>query len=182
MPRITKILAITLTLLLTIASCASYEKPINNESIGVTEAVTMTSSTYAPPIADEVVLVSEGIFEDEKRISDEDIALIALVTMAEAEGECEEGQRLVIDTILNRVDSEYFPDTVHGVVYQPNQFSPMWNGRIERCEVREDICQLVQEELTSRTDYDVMFFTAGQYSEYGVPMFQVENHYFSSYD
>ena len=38
----------------------------------------------------------------------EDIELIALVTMAEAEGECEEGKRLVIDTILNRVDSVYF--------------------------------------------------------------------------
>lgn len=29
--------------------------------------------------------------------------------MAEAEGEPEEGQRLVIDTILNRVDDPCFP-------------------------------------------------------------------------
>ena len=67
----------------------------------------------------------------------EDIELIALVTMAEAEGECEEGKRLVIDTILNRVDSVYFPDTVYDVVYQANQFSSMWNGRVDKCFVND---------------------------------------------
>lgn len=126
-----------------------------------------------------VALVSN---EDVELISNEDIELIALVTMAEAEGECEEGKRLVIDTILNRVDSKPFPNTIYDVVYQPKHFSSMWNGRIDRCKVREDICQLVREELESRTNYDVMFFTAGHYSKYGVPLFQVENHYFSKYD
>ncbi len=126
-----------------------------------------------------VALVSN---KDVELISNEDIELIALVTMAEAEGECEEGKRLVIDTILNRVDSKHFPNTIYDVVYQPKHFSSMWNGRIDRCKVREDICQLVREELESRTNYDVMFFTAGHYSKYGIPLFQVENHYFSKYD
>lgn len=121
------------------------------------------------------------IFDETSLASEEDVALIALVTMAEAEGECEEGKRLVIDTILNRVDSEYFPDTIYDVIYQPSQFSSMWNGRVDQCVVREDICQLVREELRQRTNYDVIFFTAGKYGKYGVPMFQVGNHYFSSY-
>ena len=103
--------------------------------------------------------------------SDEEIELIALVTMAEAEGESEEGQRLVIDTILNRVDHERFPDTINEVIYQPNQFTSMWNGRVDRCYVIEN-----------RTNHEVMFFTAGRYGKYGTPMFQVGNHYFSSYD
>lgn len=124
----------------------------------------------------------ESITEIIPEMSREDVELIALVTMAEAEGECEEGKRLVIDTVLNRVDSDYFPDTVYEVIYQPNQFSSMWNGRVDRCEVREDICELVYEELESRTNYDVVFFTAGEYSAYGVPMFQVGNHYFSKYE
>lgn len=115
-------------------------------------------------------------------LTKEEIDLIALVTMAEAEGECEEGKRLVIDTILNRMDHKCFPNTVYEVIYQPNHFTPMWNGRIDRCEVRDDIVQLVLEELESRTNYDVIFFTAGGYSKYGVPLFQVEHHYFSSYD
>ncbi|MCI6453154.1 cell wall hydrolase [Hungatella sp.] len=131
------------------------------------------------PIATEEMGGSE---EAIPKMSREDVELIALVTMAEAEGECEEGKRLVIDTILNRIDTEHFPDTVYEVIYQPNQFSSMWNGRVDRCEVREDICELVYEELESRTNYDVVFFTAGEYSAYGVPMFQVGNHYFSKYE
>lgn len=119
---------------------------------------------------------------EEELATQEEIELIALVTMAEAEGECEEGKRLVIDTILNRVDSEHFPDTIYDVVYQPNQFSSMWNGRSDRCEVREDICQLVREELESRYNSDCVFFRAYRYSDYGVPMFQVGGHYFSSYE
>ena len=114
--------------------------------------------------------------------TDEEIELIALVTMAEAEGEPEEGKRLVIDTILNRVDGEYWPDTVTDVIYQKSQFTSMWNGRVNRCYVREDICQLVREELKSRTNNEVVFFTAGKYGKYGKPMFSIGNHYFARYD
>lgn len=114
--------------------------------------------------------------------SNEEIDLLALVTMAEAEGESERGKRLVISTILNRLDSEYFPDTIHDIVYQSGAFSSMWNGRVDRCYVREDIRQLVVDEMVNRTDDDVIFFRAGKYSEYGVPMFVEGDHYFSSYN
>lgn len=152
---------------------AGSEISADSQAIEITP-VSMPVVTYIP-IED----ISESSAEE---IAEEDISLIALVTMAEAEGECEKGKRLVIDTILNRMDSEHFPDTVYDVIYQPYQFSSMWNGRVDRCEVRDDICQLVKEELEVRTNYDVIFFTAGGYSDYGVPMFQVEHHYFSSYE
>ena len=113
--------------------------------------------------------------------SKEEIDLIALVTMAEAEGEPEEGKRLVIDTILNRVDDPHFPDTVHGVIYQSNQFTCMWNGRSDRCCVRADIRDLVLQEMANRTDHDVVFFRTGHFSSYGTPLFQVGHHYFSAY-
>ena len=133
----------------------------------------------------EVEEVAEPIITEsaipEYPISQKDIELIALVTMAEAEGESEEGKRLVIDTILNRVDGKYWPDNVYDVVYQPSQFTSMWNGRVDRCYVREDICELVKEELLSRTNSEVVFFHAGKYGKYGEPMFQVGNHYFSRY-
>lgn len=114
-------------------------------------------------------------------LSKDEIELLALVTMAEAEAEPEEGQRLVIDTILNRVDSLYFPDTVYDVVYQKNQFTSMWNGRTNRCHIRDDLVKLVEEELLSRTNSEVIFFRTGHYSEYGDPMFLVGHHYFSRY-
>lgn len=127
--------------------------------------------------ADKKLLVisdDNNIGRDESDIiglSTEEIELIALVTMAEAEGEPEEGKRLVIDTILNRVDFGEFPSTVTEVIYQPEQFSSMWNGRIDECYVMEEICQLVEEELKYRLNNEVMFFTAGGYGKFGVPMF-----------
>lgn len=113
------------------------------------------------------------------QIPEEDIELIALVTMAEAENQCEEGKRLVIDTILNRVDSNRFPNTIYDVVYQKRQFTSMWNGRIDRCIVKEDIRELVLEELEARTDYKVVFFNTGDYNN-GTPLYKVGDHYFSS--
>ena len=69
-----------------------------------------------------VETVSEPV-EPQVYLSESDINLIALITMAEAEGQPELGQRLVIDTILNRMDHYYWPNTVQGVIYQKNQFS-----------------------------------------------------------
>lgn len=105
-----------------------------------------------------------------------------MITIAEAEGECELGKRMVIDVILNRILSKHFPDSAYGVIYQPNQFSSMWNGRVDRCTVTDDVRQLVIEEAETRMNTYVVFFNAEDFSEYGVPMFQIENHYFSSYE
>lgn len=120
------------------------------------------------------------ILPEENTYTREEIELIALVTMAEAEGESEYGKRLVIDTILNRVEYDEFPDTVAGVIYQPNQFECLTNGRIDRCEVREDFVALVEEEIANRQNYACIFFNAGDYSRYGIPLFQVGGHYFSA--
>lgn len=116
--------------------------------------------------------------EETNTITDEEIELLALVTIAEAEGESEYGKRLVIDTILNRVDSNRFPDTISGVIYQKDHFTSMWNGRADRCRVTDEVRQLVREEMEFRTNSDVLFFTAGEYGRYGTPAFQVGNHYF----
>lgn len=130
----------------------------------------------------DIIDAAEKIEEWPYPITQEEIDLIALVTMGEAEGETELGKRLVIDTVLNRVDDTHFPDTVNGVIFQPNQFSCMWDGRIECCYVMPEIVELVKEELCNRTNSDCIFFMAGEYSAYGTPMFQECCHYFSSYN
>lgn len=48
------------------------------------------------------------ILPEENIYTREEIELMAIVTMAEAEGESEYGKRLVIDTILNRVEQDGF--------------------------------------------------------------------------
>ena len=144
----------------------------------VAQVETIQSVTYNEPLAlPEPQIVEE---DPDLPLTDAEIDLIALVTMAEAEGESEEGKRLVISTILNRIDHERFPDTVNGVVYQRNAFEVMHNGRINRCYVTESNRELVISELQNRTNYDVVYFRSGHYSSYGTPLFKVGNHYFSS--
>ena len=140
---------------------------------------------YGASVKDRIVEVKtivKPVEEESPNISEEDIELIALVTMAEAEGESELGKRLVIDTILNRMDSDlaYFPDTVYDVIYQKNAFSSVWCDRINRVEATEEVIQLVKEEIETRTSYDVMYFRTRYYSNYGTPLLVEGRHYFSS--
>lgn len=140
-------------------------------------------ATPVHAVAEQVNLTEEPMEEPNAvTLTQEEIDLIALCVMAEAEGEPEEGQRLVIDTILNRVDDPRFPGNVHDVIYQKNQFAGMYGERIERCYVKEELVQLVREELENRTNSEVVFFRTGHYHSYGVPLFQVGTHYFSSYE
>jgi len=153
----------------------------------VSEEPQVEYDTYITEVQETVVYGIVDVPEPEPsrseiRMSEADIDLIALVTMAEAENQCEEGKRLVISTILNRVDSERFPDTVYEVIYQPSQFTCMWNGRTNRCYVKDDIRQLVIEEVISRSNNEVVFFRGGRYSSYGTPFAKVGDHYFSTYN
>lgn len=146
--------------------------------------VEKTVETTSKPEPMEIPVVEEVEPEPEPKpeisMSKEDMELIAHMTMAEAEGESEYGQRLVIDTILNRVDSSTFPDSVYGVLYQPYQFSSIKDGRFARCHVKKELYELVVEEVQNRTNYDVIFFRTGHYSEYGKPLFKEGAHYFNS--
>lgn len=144
-----------------------------NRIAGESEKFTVTAGK-------QITIVTEEI-KEESKMSNEDMSLIALVTMAEAEGESEMGKRLVIDTILNRVDHQCWPNTVQEVVYQKSQFSCVSNGRLNRCYVRNDILEIVKEELINRTNTRCVFFRTGRYSSYGTPLLKESNHYFSGY-
>ena len=73
---------------------------------------------------DETVPSNETDEPTETAYTEEEMRLIAQLVMAEAENQSELGKRLVIDTVLNRVDhpDPQFPDTVYEVIYQKNQF------------------------------------------------------------
>lgn len=172
--------------------CVEYEpaaalEPVATPVHAVAEQVNLTEKRAdipQPVVSKAPVVQPEEPMEEPNAVTltQEEIDLIALSVMAEAEGEPEEGQRLVIDTILNRVDDPRFPGNVHDVIYQKNQFAGMYGERIERCYVKEELVQLVREELENRTNSEVVFFRTGHYHSYGVPLFQVGAHYFSSYE
>lgn len=55
-------------------------------------------------------------------LSEEDMRLFAKLLWLECRGESYEGQQAVAEVILNRLVSEDFPDTIHGIVYAEGQF------------------------------------------------------------
>ena len=173
---------LTVMLILIYGSIGISQLYSNAETKEVVEKPITVEATISEAFDDITEKVVEQVKkETELPLTDEEIDLIALVTMAEAEGEPELGKRLVIDTVLNRVDGAWWPNTVEKVVYQKHQFTSMWNGRVKRCYVKEDIRQLVIEELRNRTNSEVVFFRTGKYSTYGKPLFKVGHHYFSKY-
>lgn len=148
-------------------------------------AIDIQSADNRPTMSPECAqsTTEENITEEEYLgVSRKELELIALIVMAEAESESNIGKKLVADVILNRVDSKHFPNSISDVVYQKAQFTPVWNGRLERCYVDKDIYKLVMGEYEDRLDYDVIFFNAGSYSRYGSPLYQIGNHYFSSFN
>lgn len=131
---------------------------------------------------EESVQVTELTEEDiaEENYWDE-LELLAQVVEAEAGNQDMTGKRLVVDVVLNRVDSPLFPDTITEVLEQKNQFSTMWNGAVEDAgwHMQEDDYTAVMMEVTGkRLDYDIYYFTAGEYNDSCKPAYIHGDHYF----
>ena len=86
----------------------------------------------------------------------DDDYLLAKIARAEAEGCSTETKVRIIQTILNRVHNDYFPDTIHDVLYQKVgkvwQFSPIGKGRWSRVEPSKD-CWLALQ-IVKEAQYD----------------------------
>lgn len=92
-------------------------------------------------------------------LSPEDYQILLKIVEAEA-GICDEkGKILVANVILNRMESDEFPDSVKEVVYQPSQFSPVANGSINTCKVSSETIKSVDRALKGE-DYSqgALFF------------------------
>ena len=110
-----------------------------------------------------------------------DLRLLNNITEAEAGNQSELGKRLVIDTVLNRIDSDRWRDdyTIWEVVAHPGQFETYSNGAYLKVCLDERISELIVEELLNRTNTEVMYFKTGGYFS-GLPELFVEgDHWFS---
>lgn len=118
--------------------------------------------------------------EPEETISEDEMHLLACLVYAEAGIEDLHGKRLVVDVVLNRVDSPRFPNTITDVIFERNQFSTTADGSLDRAyrEATQECYDAVALELEGRTDSEVLFFTAGGYNPSCIPMYQHQHHYF----
>ena len=65
-------------------------------------------------------------------ISREELYLLARLIRAEASGEQYQAKVAVGAVVLNRVQSSQYPNSIRGIIYQSNQFTPVSNGSINR--------------------------------------------------
>lgn len=73
----------------------------------------------------------EPVIEPEVEVDPHDVELLACVIYQEAGADyiCDDCRRRVADVVLNRVDSEYFPNTIEEVLTAPNQYGRFsWTG------------------------------------------------------
>lgn len=90
--------------------------------------ITVTQTPPAPAVPTTIASRSGRVF------SASELDLFARIVHAESAGESYIGQVAVAATILNRIDSSRYPNTMSGVVYQIEggyyQYSPVLDGRI----------------------------------------------------
>ena len=94
---------------------------------------------YAPPpvntegLCHPLKVVQETVPEYETLYTDADVTAIAKMLWGEARGCTVDNQMKCVWCVLNRVDDPRFPDTIQGVLSQPNQFHgyspdfPVWD-------------------------------------------------------
>lgn len=103
-------------------------------------------------------------------LSDADLEALLRIVEAEAGNEDEEGKLLVANVVLNRLDSENFPDTVTEVVFQKEkgvaQFSPAYNGSYYRVNVSEETVNAVERALMGEDiSQGALYFVARKYAD-----------------
>ena len=129
------------------------------------------------------VLVKKKPKKKKKKLypmTQEEIDLLAVLVYAEAGNQPDEGKEAVANVVLNRVDSETFPNSVLDVVFQRNQFTTTFDGALEKAwsKVDKSCYDAVQRARESRKYPDLIYFTAGGYGKYGHKSVIIGDHYF----
>lgn len=108
-----------------------------------------------------------------------DIDLMAQLIQAEAGNQDLTGKRYVADVVLNRVDSDEFPNTVEEVIFQEDQFSVIKNGDFDRAAetITEECYEAVRLEYEKHLNYDILYFSREK-SKYATNHFKYQDHWF----
>lgn len=96
--------------------------------------------------------------EDENEFSDEEIEMLQKIAIAEAQCDSPDGMAYVIKVVLNRVESEKFPNTIEEVIFQDNpvQFSTVKNGSYSKAIPNKD--SMKAYEIAKTYDIDALYF------------------------
>lgn len=100
-----------------------------------------------------------------KKISQKDYDILTRIVEAEATGHDIKSKLMVANVVLNRVESDRFPDTIEEVVFQNNgkvyQFSPISDKRYYKVKVTKETKKAVDQALSGKDNSKgAMFFAA----------------------
>lgn len=114
------------------------------------------------PDCGTVSITSQGAIEGEAW-SWEDFYWLARIISAESRGEPVEGQIAVGNVVLNRVDSDDFPDTIYEVIFDlrwGGQFEPVENGTIYETPTQECVLSALRVLEGESVVGDSLYFLA----------------------
>lgn len=103
-------------------------------------------------------------------LEQEDLEVLLRIVEAEAGCEDEEGKLLVANVILNRLNSEKFPDSIPEIVFQRengvSQFSPTVDGSYHKVQISEETVSAVGRALAGEDiSQGALYFAARKYAD-----------------
>ena len=116
----------------------------------------VTVVTTAKPGIEENDIVQSCEVHPTYWMDNDEYELFAKCVEAEAGTEGFTGKQYVVDVILNRVDSDKYPNTVKDVIMQKHQFEVVSNGRIYDVTPTEETCRAINTELESQLDNEII--------------------------
>lgn len=109
------------------------------------------SVTVDNVIADKSIVTEEKISQNANQsftsISESDKELLAHIARTEAGNQSAECEQAVISSVLNRVNSDKFPNTVYDVLYQQKQFTSVTSVNWAKYPPREQEYEAVEYVL-----------------------------------
>lgn len=107
--------------------------------------------------------------------SDYERDIAARVIYAEAGNQGYYGMYLVAETIVNRVLSPLYPNTIEGVCYQPYQYTIINRGVTDECyQAIDEACKRLEHNITH-------FCSGGVWPAYGYRVLEYGAHKFTSH-
>ena len=126
------VVAIMCLLAVIIFMVEGRDTPVEASTVVTTESIPETSlpelENIKPVETVPEVTVAPVIEETLPPVDPEALELLAIVIYREAGADscCDECRRMVADVVLNRVESDRFPNTIYEVLTQENQYWKMW--------------------------------------------------------
>jgi len=142
-----------------------------------------TEIKQQPVVKTEIIYVTEykypTTYYSAVPVSQEDVELLARLVYLEARNQPEVGERAVIETVLNRVLDERFPNSIHDVIYQKGQFSTAkYISNTTPTQEQYNIVNMVLSEISPVLDTSTVYFSTFPQTKNITAI--INDHYFCS--